>query len=165
LLEPLVRSVISSVDRQLPLFDVRTGDEIRATGVTPVTFLTMLMVSFAAIGLFLTSTGLYGVLSYGIVKRTREIGIRIALGASRPAVLSMVLSRAALLVGVGMIIGIAASMAARRAIASLWFGTDGEAPLLLPIAVSVMLVTAWLATYLPARRAASIDPLIALRTE
>jgi ABC-type antimicrobial peptide transport system permease subunit len=161
----LVRSVISSVDRQLPLFDVRTGDEIWAMGITPVTFLTALMVSFAAIGLLLTSTGLYGVLSYGVVKRTREIGIRIALGASRPVVVSMVLSRAAILVGAGVVIGIVASMAARRALGSLWFGIGGEAPLLIPIAVSVVLATAWLATYLPARRAASIDPLVALRSE
>jgi len=165
LLEPLVRSVVSSIDRQLPLFDVRTGDEIRAIGVTPVTFLTVLMVSFAAIGLLLASTGLYGVLSYSVVKRTREIGIRIALGASRPTVLSMVLRRAAILVGVGVVIGIAASMAARRAISSLLFGIGDEASLLLPIAVMVMLATAWLATYLPARRAASIDPLVALRSE
>jgi putative ABC transport system permease protein len=165
LLEPSVRSVVSSIDRQLPLFDIRTGNQIRSTGVTPVTFLTALMVSFAAIGLLLTSTGLYGVLSYGVVKRTREIGIRIALGASRPAVLSMVVGQAAILVGAGLIIGIGGSIAARRFIGGLLFGINvGTLPLLLS-AVSVMLATGWLAAYLPARRAASIDPVLALRSE
>jgi len=164
-LESSVRSVVSSIDRQLPLFDVRTGDQILSLGVTPVTFLTVLMVSFAAIGLLLTSIGLYGVLSYAVVKRTREIGIRIALGASRPAVLSMVLRRAAILVGAGLIIGLAGSIAARRIIGGMLFGVDGGNPLLLLCAVSVMVAAAWLATYLPAHRAASIDPMLALRTE
>jgi ABC-type antimicrobial peptide transport system permease subunit len=164
-LEPSVRSVVSSIDRQLPLFDIRTGDQIRSIGVTPVTFLTALMVSFAAMGLLLTATGLYGVLSYGVVKRTREIGIRIALGASRPAVLSVVVGQAAIWVGAGLIIGIVGSIAARRIIGGLLSGIDvGTLPLLLS-AVSVMLATGWLAAYLPARRAASIDPMLALRGE
>jgi putative ABC transport system permease protein len=164
-LESSVRSVVSSIDRQLPLFDVRTGDQIVSLGVTPVTFLTVLMVSFAAIGLLLTSVGLYGVLSYAVVKRTREIGIRIALGASRPAVRSMVLRRAAILVSAGLIIGVAGSIAARRLIGGMLFGVGGGSSLLLLSAVSVMVAAAWLATYLPAHRAASIDPMLALRSE
>lgn len=164
-LEQSIRSVVSSIDRQLPLFDVRTGDEILAIGVTPVTFLTALMVSFAAMGLLLTAAGLYGILGYGVVKRTREIGIRIALGASRPAVLSMVLRQAATMVGAGLIAGVAGSIAAQRFIGERLFGIDPGNPVLLLSAVSVMLATAWLATYLPARRAASIDPMLALRCE
>jgi putative ABC transport system permease protein len=154
-----------SIDRQLPLFDVRTGDQILSAGVTPVTFLTALMISFAAIGLVLTSTGLYGVLSYAVVKRTREIGIRIALGASRSDVLSMVVRQAAVWVGAGLIIGIAGSIAARRIIGRVLFGINGGNLLLLVSAVSVMAATAWLSAYLPARRAASIDPMLALRSE
>jgi ABC-type antimicrobial peptide transport system permease subunit len=123
------------------------------------------MVSFAAIGLLLTSIGLYGVLSYAVVKRTREIGIRIALGASRSAVLSMVLRRSAMLVAGGLIIGVAGSIAARRFIGGMLFGLHGGSPLLLLCAVSVMVAAAWLATYLPAHRAASIDPILALRSE
>jgi putative ABC transport system permease protein len=164
-LESSVRSVVASIDRQLPLFDMRTGDQILSLGVTPVTFLTLLLVGFAAIGLLLTSTGLYGVLSYTVVRRTREIGIRIALGASRPAVLSMVLLRAAMLVGAGLIIGVAGSIATRRFIGGLLFGADAGNAVLLVSAVSVMIATALLAAYLPARRAASIDPMLALRSE
>jgi putative ABC transport system permease protein len=164
-LESSVRTVVSSIDRQLPLFDVRTGDQILSVGVTPITFLTVLMTSFAVIGLLLTSIGLYGVLSYAVVKRTREIGIRIALGASRPAVLSMVLRRAAILVGAGLIIGIVGSIAARRLIGGMLFGVGGGSPILLLSAVSVMVAAAWVATYLPAHRAASIDPILALRSE
>jgi len=164
-LESSVRSVVLSIDRQLPLFDVRTGNQILALGVTPVTFLTVLMVSFAVIGLLLTSIGLYGVISYAVVKRTREIGIRIALGASPSAVLSMVLRRSAMLVAGGLIIGVAGSIAARRFIGGMLFGLHGGSPLLLLCAVSVMVAAAWLATYLPAHRAASIDPILALRSE
>ena len=91
-------------------------------GVTPVTFLTLLLVAFAAIGLLLTSIGLYGVLSYAVVKRTREIGIRIALGASRSAVLAMVLHHAAILVATGLIIGVAGAISTRRFIGGLLFG-------------------------------------------
>jgi putative ABC transport system permease protein len=164
-LESSVRSVVSSIDRQLPLFEVRTGGQILSLGVTPVRFLTLLLVSFAAIGLLLTSIGLYGVLSYAVVKRTREIGIRIALGASRRAVLCMVLHQSAILVGAGLIIGVAGSIATRRLIGGMLFGVDAGNPLLLLNALSVMVGAAWLATYLPARRAASIDPLRALRSE
>jgi predicted permease len=164
-LEPSVRSVVASIDRELPLFDIRTGDQILSIGATPVTFLTVLMGSFALIGLLLTSVGLYGVLSYAVVRRTREIGIRIALGASRPAVLSMVLRRAAILVGGGLVIGLGGSIATRRFIGGMLFGVDRGSPLLILSAVSVMIAAAWFATYLPARRAASIDPLLALRSE
>jgi ABC-type antimicrobial peptide transport system permease subunit len=164
-LESSVRSVVSSIDRQLPLFDVRTGDQILSLGVTPVRFLTLLLVSFAAIGLLLTSIGLYGVLSYAVVKRTREIGIRIALGASRRAVLCMVLHQSAILVGAGLIIGVAGSIATGRFIGGMLFGVDAGNPLLLLNALSVMVGAAWLATYLPARRAVSIDPVRALRSE
>jgi putative ABC transport system permease protein len=164
-LESSVRAVVSSMDRQLPLFDVRTGDEIRSVGVTPATFLMLLLVSFAAIGLLLTSVGLYGILSYAVVKRRREIGIRVALGASRRAVLSMVLRQAAILVAAGLIIGVAGSIATRRFIRAVLFGVDtGDAGLLVG-AMLVMVLAALLASYLPARRAASIDPTLALRSE
>jgi putative ABC transport system permease protein len=165
LLEPSVRSVVSSIDRQLPLFDVQTGDRILSLGVTPVTFLTVLMISFGAIGLLLSSVGLYGVLSYAVVRRTREIGIRMALGAAPRAVLLMVLHRAATLVAAGFVIGLAGSIAGGRFIGSVVFGVDGASPVLLLSAAASMLAAAWLATYLPAHRAASIDPLLALRRE
>jgi putative ABC transport system permease protein len=164
-LEPSVRSVVSQLDRQMPLFDVRTGDQIILRGAMPVTFLTVLMVSFASVGLMLTAIGLYGVLSYGVAKRTREIGIRIALGASRQAVVSMVLRQAGFLVSTGLVIGVVGSIAARRAIGGMLFGVNSGSPLLLVSAITVMIVSAWLATYWPARRAAAIDPITALHNE
>jgi putative ABC transport system permease protein len=164
-LVPSVRSVVSSMDEQLPLFDVRTGDQILSVGVTPARFLMLLLVSFAAIGLLLTSVGLYGIVSYAVVKRTREIGIRIALGASRLAVLSMVLRQAAILVAAGLIGGIAGSIATRRFIRAMLFGVDAGNPVLFLGAISVTVAAAFLATYLPARRAACIDPTLALKTE
>jgi hypothetical protein len=106
-LESSVRSVVSSMDRQLPLSDVRTGDEIRSLGVMPATFPMLLPASLAAIGLLLTSVGVYGVLSYAVVTRTREIGIRMAVGASASAVVSMMLRRTTILVAAGLVVGIA----------------------------------------------------------
>ena len=164
-LEASARSVVSSMDRQLPVFDVRTAAQILSRAVTPAAFLTALLVCFATIGLVLASVGLYGVLSYGVVKRTREIGIRIALGASRSAVLAMVLRHAAALLAAGLIAGVAGSLAARRFIRALLIGVDAASPALLFGAMLVMVAAAWLAAYLPARRAASIDPTLALRTD
>jgi putative ABC transport system permease protein len=164
-LEPSVRSVVASLDRQLPVFDVRPADQLAAGQMRPATFATLLMISFATIALLLTAIGLYGVLSYDVVKRTREIGIRIALGATRRTVLAGVVRRAALLIAIGVALGIAGSIAVRRVAGTIVFGVDNGGSLLLIGAVSVMLAAAWLATYWPARRAAAIEPMLALRGE
>jgi putative ABC transport system permease protein len=164
-LESSVRSVVSSMDRQLPLSDVRTGDEIRSLGVMPATFPMLLLASFAAIGLLLTSVGVYGVLSYAVVTRTREIAIRLALGASASAVVSMMLRQTTILVAAGLVVGIAGSVATRRFVPAIVFGVDAGNPVLILAAMSVMMAAALLAAYLPARRAASIDPMLVLRSE
>jgi len=141
-LESSVRSVVLSIDRQLPLFDVRTGNQILALGVTPVTFLTVLMVSFAAIGLLLTSIGLYGVLSYAVVKRTREIGIRIRSARAHQLVLSIVLRRSAMWSG-GLLIGVAGRSPHADSSAGCC-SLHGE-PASSVMRVSVMVAAAWLA--------------------
>ena len=164
-LESSVRSMIASMDRQLPLSDVRTGDQIRSLGVMPARFPMLLLASFAAIGLLLTSVGLYGVLSYAVVKRTREIGIRMALGASASAVVSMMLRHATMLVATGLVAGIAGSVATRRFVPAIVVGVDAGNSVLLLAAMLVMMAAALLAAYLPARRAASIDPMLVLRSE
>ena len=125
----------------------------------------LLLASFAGIALLLTVVGLYGVLSYSVLQRTREIGLRVALGASRGMLLGMVLTQALRLVGLGVLLGLAGSLAGTHILSKMIYGVSPRNPLLLASACIAIALTAALAAYLPARRAASIDPMQALRNE
>jgi predicted permease len=132
--------------------------------VSPRRFFMMLVGVFAALGLLLASLGIYGVIAYGVTRQTQEIGIRIALGATRGRVQRTVLGRTLTLVLLGIVAGTVASFAAARMIASLLFGTEPSDPMTYVGMVLLLLVVALLAGYLPARRASRVDPLLALRT-
>jgi predicted permease len=164
-LESAARAVVSSMDDQLPLGDVRTGTRLLSLGITAQRFLMLLVGSFAAIGLLLAAVGLYGVFNYSVVQRRREIGIRMALGANRSQVLTMVLRQAMLLVATGLALGTVGSLAGQRVIRTILYGIEPGNPVLLAVAISVTVAAAVLATYLPARRAASVDPTLALRAD
>jgi putative ABC transport system permease protein len=164
-LGPAIRSVIASIDKQLPVYDIRTGEHILTSGVAVPRFLMLLLASFAAIGLLLTAVGLYGVMSYDVVQRTREIGIRMALGASQWSVRSMVLRRAMRLVAAGVVFGIGGAVASGRALRAVLFGIGPWDPSLYVVTISVVVGAALLATYPPVRRATSVDPTRALRSE
>jgi putative ABC transport system permease protein len=163
---PHIRRVVAELDPQIPVHDVKTVTAMFATGMAAPRFLTVLMSSFAAIGLLLTATGLYGLLSYAVSRRTREIGVRVALGASRHSVVSMILGRALMLIAVGTALGGAGMLAGRALLARLIFLFDAPHPLAWLVAAAAMVtLTAIAAAYPPARRAASIDPTTALRVE
>jgi putative ABC transport system permease protein len=164
-LAPEVRSVVASIDKQLPIYDVSTGERMLAIGLAAPKFLMLLLSSFAAVGLLLTVVGLYGVMSYDVVRRTREIGVRMALGASQFSVLSMVLRRAMTLVTIGAVLGAGGAVAGTRLMRTIVFGIGTWQPLLVGISIAVVIAAALTATYLPARRAASVDPTLALRSE
>jgi ABC-type antimicrobial peptide transport system permease subunit len=123
------------------------------------------MGSFAAIALLLTVTGLYGVLSYMVAKRRREIGVRIALGAGRGEVIGIVLRRAALLVTAGLILGSAGAFGVGRLLSNVLFGVPAGIPIIVAGACCVMAITSAVAAIVPAARAASVDPIQALRSE
>ncbi|MPY89361.1 MAG: FtsX-like permease family protein [Luteitalea sp.] len=164
-IESSLRAVVESMDAQLPIYDVRTAEDLLSTGIAGPRFLTTLFASFAALALLLTAVGLYGVIAYSVARRTREMGVRIALGASRATVLAMVLKKAMFLVVMGIGVGLVGTLAGAQLVAKMLYGVAPHEPRLLVLACSVVTITAAVAAYLPARRAATIDPMQALRSE
>lgn len=160
-----VRNAIWSVDKDQTVADIDTMDHIVGQAVARQRFSMLLLGLFAALALLLASIGIYGVMSYSVAQRTREIGIRIALGARRADVLQMTVKQALKLVGTGMIMGLIAAFLLTRVLASLLFGISPTDPITF-IAISVVLLAvAILASYVPALRATKVDPITALRAQ
>jgi putative ABC transport system permease protein len=158
-----VRAVLSSMDPTAPLYDVRPMDDYLALDLGRARFQTVLLGFFAGVALLLTAVGLYGVIAFAVAQRTHEIGIRVALGASRRDVLGMVLNRGIVLTVAGITLGVFSAAALSRLIQSLLYETPPLDPLTY-IAVCVILSgVALLASYIPARRATRVDPMVALR--
>jgi len=164
-LEPAARAVLTGLDREAPMFEVRSGEERAAEAIAVPRFLTVLMSGFAGIALLLTGVGLYGVLSYTVARRQREIGVRIALGAGRRTVLSLVLQDALRMLWIGLIFGLAGAVAVQRLLQSATFGIRSSDPIFIIVACSVMAVASLAAAFIPALRAASVDPMQTLRSE
>ena len=164
-LTPEVRSVLAQLDPSLPLYSVRTMDQIVAEHAQGQEFLSLLVGSFAALAVLLAAIGIYGVLSYLVTQRTREIGIRMSLGATNGRVLAGILRDGMRLALVGFAAGIAGALAAGRIMASLLHEVKPGDPFIL-IATALFLASiALIACYIPARRAARVDPMVALRYE
>lgn len=163
-----VRNVVSSMDSDLPVYDVKTMDEyLSATLATP-RFNAMLLEAFAGLALLLTAIGLYGVVSYAVAQRTHEIGVRITLGASRSSVVGMVLKSGLQLTSVGVAGGVALSVAATRFVSSLssvLFGVKPTDALTFAAVIAIVTAVSLLACYIPAWRASKVDPMVALRYE
>jgi predicted permease len=160
-----IRQAVRSIDPNLPLFNVRTQSELIALGFRRERLFATMSSFFGLLALALVSIGLYGVMSYTVARRTHEIGIRMALGAQSGNVLRMVMGESLLLVLIGSAIGLAAALTATRLIAGMLFGVTPSDPLTLALATLLLLAVAALAGWLPARRAARVDPMVALRQE
>jgi putative ABC transport system permease protein len=159
------RQQVASLDKNLPIYHVKTLDQYFADSVAEPRFGSLLLGTFAGLAVLLACLGVYGVVSYAVVQRTREIGIRMALGAGGGSVVRSVLYRGMLLAFIGVTIGLAGSFALVHLLSSMLFGVQATDPLTFALAAVALLGVAALASYVPARRAASIDPMQALRTE
>lgn len=164
-IESAVRARVTSLEKQAAVFEVREMEESIAATIDQPRFQMLLLSSFAGIALLLTTIGLYGLLTYSVMRRTREIGVRIALGASRIMVLNSILRQAARLIGIGLGLGLIVAIAGRHLMESVLYGLKTESPLLLVLPCIVIIVAGMIAAYLPARRAAAVDPMQAIRNE
>ncbi len=160
-----VRRAVWSVDRDQPLSDIASLDDILDHEVSRRRIQATLLASLAGLALVLACVGIYGVLSYVVTQRTREIGVRVALGAEASDVFRTVATQGMGLAGIGVIVGIAASLGLTRLLTSMLFGVSAADPLTYFGAAVVFGLIALLACYVPARRAAKVDPMVALRYE
>ena len=164
-LTPAVRSAVASADRELPLADMRSMDEIAATALAERNFARWLCAAFAALAMLLAAIGTYGMLSYLVEQRRREIGIRLALGASRPAVLWMVLSKGLMLAVVGISAGLLIAPLAGRGLSSLLYGVTASDSLTFMAAPLLILLITCLGCLAPGWAAAHTEPMSALRDQ
>jgi putative ABC transport system permease protein len=158
-----VRDAVRQLDAQLPISRVWTLEELVSGAMAKQRFNAFLVGVFALTALVLASVGLYGVMAYLVTQRTREIGIRVALGGQPTVIRAMVMREGLWIASAGLIAGTAASLLASRALGGLLFGVSSTDPLTYAAIVGALLVVSLLASYGPARRATRVDPLIALR--
>ena len=164
-LASLVRAEVHALDPNLPITDVLTMEEVVAESTAQLAFAMALLAVAAGIALLLAAIGVYGVMSYDVTRRTREIGVRMALGAQAAAVSGMVVKQGATIAGIGLLVGLAGAFGLTRLLRALLFGVSPMDPVTLALVLVALFGVALLASYLPARRAASVDPLVALRTD
>lgn len=160
-----IRKILTSMDPDAPLYSVRTMEDYLALDLGRARFQTVLLGLFAAIALLLTAVGLYGVMSYTVVQRTSEIGIRMALGANKKEVLGMIFARSFSMTGIGLLLGVLGAFVLSRLLSSLLYEVKPADPLTFIAVVLVLGAVSLLASYVPARRAARVDPMVALRHE
>jgi predicted permease len=160
-----VRDAVQAVDPEQPVFDVRTMDERIADAASGIRFNATLLGFFGLVALTLAAVGVYGVIAYSVAERTHEIGIRMALGASRRDVAGMVMTQGTVMTAAGLGLGLAGAVFATRYLTSLLYGIAPRDPSTLGGAAAMLGVVALVACYLPARRAMRVDPMVALRRE
>ena len=164
-MEEKVRKVLASIDPNLVLYGVDSYSKVVSGDFQQENMIATLTTLLGALGLVLAAVGLYGVLAYSVEQRTSEIGLRMALGADRGNVVKMVLRGAFSQVGIGLALGIPAAIGAGKLITDQLFGVKPWDPIMLTIATLLLALAALLAALVPARRAAGVEPMVALRTE
>jgi putative ABC transport system permease protein len=164
-LAPAIRAELRAIDKDQPVASIRTMSDVLSSSVASPRFNTTLLLVFAGLALLLASVGIYGVMSFSVTQRTHEIGIRIALGARPAEVRRMVIAHGMTLAAAGIAVGIAGSLALTRLMTTLLYQVKATDPGTFALVAALLALVAFLANYLPARRATRIDPLAALRHE
>ena len=160
-----VRAAIRAVAAEVPVTGVASMDDLRASSVSPRRFTLLLLGSFAALALALSAVGIYGVVMYGVTQRTREIGVRVALGAQADQVLGLILREGMRLAVIGLAIGVAGAVALTRVLRTQLYEVSPTDPTTFAGIVIILATVAAIASWLPARRASRVDPMVALRNE
>jgi predicted permease len=158
-----IRRQVARIDKDLPVSDVATMNDVIDASVAQPRFRTILLALFAAMALITAATGIFGVISYSVSCRTNEIGIRVALGASRAAIFRMISRETAALTLSGVAVGVPCALAASRLVAHMLFGVSAHDPTVLAAVIAALVAVAALAAYMPVRRAVRVDPMVALR--
>jgi putative ABC transport system permease protein len=160
-----VRKAVGEIDKDQPVSNIRTMETILADSIARQRFSMLLLAIFASVALVLAAVGIYGVMSYSVAQRTHEIGIRMALGAQTSAVLKLAVGYGFKLVIAGIAIGLIAAIALTRVMATLLFGVTATDPMTFTLISLLLVAVAAVASYIPARRATRVNPIIALRYE
>jgi putative ABC transport system permease protein len=164
-LQKAMLAAIHEIDKDQPLIDVRTLDQIKSESMASNRLQSMLLGVFAAVAMLLSAIGIYGVIAYSVAQRTHEMGIRAALGASKGNLLGLALRGGMLMTAIGLIVGLAGALTLSRLLATLVFGVGERDPATLSGVAVTLGAVALLACYIPARRATQVDPIVALRYE
>lgn len=162
---PTIREAMREVDPALPLVNLRTQDDQILASLAEERLFATLATLLGVVTLLLSGIGVYGLLAYSVTRRTREIGIRMALGAERGWVRWMILRQSLVLAGIGLLLGVPAALYGTRVVESMLFGLTPRDPRTVAMAAAIMTVVSLAAASVPARRAARVDPIIALRAE
>jgi len=164
-LESSIRNAVREMDPTLPVYNLWSMNEVVSKSMVQPRFLALLLATFSGIALFLAAIGIYGVMAYSVAQRTQEIGVRMALGARPLHVLRLVFGQSLVMLLIGTVIGLAGAFALTKFMRTLLFEITATDPLTYVSVIGLLTVVALLACYIPARRAAKVDPLIALRYE
>lgn len=160
-----IRGAVSAVDKDQPVSDIKTLDEVVAESFARPRILTLVLVAFAGFALSLAAAGIYGVVSYSVAQRTHEIGIRVALGAQRAYILRLIIRQMMSLTAAGLVVGFVIGIVGTRMIASLFYGVSATDPITFGLVAVLLGGVAFVASYIPARKAMSVDPMVALRCQ